>query len=156
MLARALIAALVFGTVATASAHAQTAATAATGTATDTSITSATATAAAQASVTLDHARKLVDFFWAGQADSLWAQMSTSLREKVGSPEAITEKLLEVAGRYGSETKVLEETIVPREGRFVYERTIELENAPAPLVFIWAYDADRRLSDVNMRPKSAM
>lgn len=145
MITRTLVVALLVGAAAAAPAAAQTTAPAATGD-----------SAAAEAPISIDHARKLVDFFWAGQADSLWAQMSPSLQEKVGSPEAITEKLLEVAGRYGSETEVLEETIAPSEDRFVYERTIQLENAPGPLVFLWTYDADGRLSDVNMRPKNAM
>ena len=148
MFARTLVLVTLVGAAAAAPAAAQ-------------SVPAAGDTAAAKASpapeapVSLDHARKLVDFFWAGQADSLWAQMSPTLREKVGSPGAITEKLLEVASRHGSEVEVLEETIVPRDGRFVYERTIQLENAPAPLLFLWTYDADGKLSDVNMRPKNA-
>lgn len=161
MLSRALIVTLLVGTGATASAHAQTATAATTGTAatpdaaTATATVTATNTVATEAPVSLDHARKLVEFFWAGQVDSLWAEMSPELQGKVRSPEAISEKLLEVAGRYGSETKVIEETIVPADGRFVYERTIQLESSPGPLVFLWTFDADGQLSDVNMRPKKA-
>lgn len=107
----------------------------------------------AGAGQSLEIPRRYAAWFWATQTDSLWAHMSEELRGKVGSAGAIGDKAFEVMGRYGAETAVLEETVTQEGEELVYLRTIELEAAPGPMVFIWRYRPDGTINNVNMRPK---
>ncbi|HXE57756.1 MAG TPA: hypothetical protein VNK43_07140 [Gemmatimonadales bacterium] len=98
--------------------------------------------------------RKYVAWFWEGRADSLWSHLAPGLRRRIGSPDAIVAQFLEVTGRFGAESAVLEERLERGDSTTVYRRTMKLELSSEPLVFTWVLAPDGSIADVGMRPRS--
>src|SRR6185295_19461931 len=68
----------------------------------------------------LAFARKLSEWFFTAQKDSLWAHSSADVQKMLEKPEAYVAALNDLSGRAGSEEKVVEEKFVKRKGNTQY------------------------------------
>jgi len=87
----------------------------------------------------LAHARRLTRWFYNAQADSLRQFIPQEDLQRF-TPAEITRQLAEVTARAGTETEVIEEKFVKRNGGTQYWRAARFSNAPEPVLFRWAFN----------------
>jgi len=103
---------------------------------------------------TLALARQYTVWLYTGQVDSLFAhhpadaQRDTTLRSRIrGSVE-------QLALRAGTETAVIEEKFVKRNGRTQYWRTAKFSDFAEPLLVRWVLNPDGTIGGIGMGPLS--
>ncbi|MFN2564067.1 MAG: hypothetical protein ABR499_03540 [Gemmatimonadaceae bacterium] len=101
----------------------------------------------------LAFARKVTLWFYSGMADSLWANMTPRFQEG-GSKERILQEVAQFTARLGTETEVVEEKFVKRNGRTQYWRTANYSLFPEPFLLRWVITSDLRIDGVGMGPRS--
>ena len=119
------------------------------------------AAAPAQAPVTLPDSvviatgRRYADWFFNGQADSLYAHLTPETQKSLGTPAALMRGRDELAGRAGSEVEVVAEKANRRKGLPQYWRASRYElYAEEPIVVRFLLDGERRVAGIGMGPES--
>jgi hypothetical protein len=108
---------------------------------------------AAAARDSLGFARRYTSWFYSGVVDSIWANMTPGLREG-RSKEEVLEQTIQFAARLGTETEVIEEKFVKRNGRTQYWRTANFSLSGEPFLLRWVITPDLRVDGVGMGPRS--
>ncbi len=98
--------------------------------------------------------RQLTDWFYAGEVDSLVAHSDSGMRAAFGR-----DKWVEATGQWltraGTETSLVEERWVRRNGLRQYWRVMNVSNFPDGAVMLrWALEPGKRIAGVGMNPAS--
>jgi hypothetical protein len=101
----------------------------------------------------LAHARRLTQWFYAGQADSLRAYIPDADRPRFTN-DVINERLMQLTGRAGTELEVIEEKFVKRNGQTQYWRTARFSLMSEPVLFRWVLDPTGHIIGQGMGPRS--
>lgn len=110
----------------------------------------ATAQAPAAPRDSLAFARKVSEWFFTAQKDSLWAHSSPDVQKEMAKPDAYVEALTELSTRAGSEDKVIEEKFVRRKGNTQYWRTSKYSIESEPVMIRFAFSRDFQIIGVGM------
>ena len=102
----------------------------------------------------LAFARKLSEWFFTGQKDSLWAHSSADVKKQLEKPDSYVEALNDLSARAGSEEKVVEEKFVKRKGNTQYWRTSKYSLAGEPVMVRFAFSPDFTIIGIGMNPAS--
>ena len=89
----------------------------------------------------LARGRHYTQWFFSGQADSLWAHLSPAAQEALGSVAAIR---TESAGmqQWGVQGALLSEQIIPRGTGWEYRRTMRMTHEHAPMMATLIFNAN--------------
>lgn len=98
--------------------------------------------------------RKYALWMYAGASDSLYAAMSPDMQKDLGSPDEILNRADQLASRAGSETEVVSEKVVKRNGQWQYWRTAKFTQAPEPLTIRFVIADDGTIVGIGMNPAS--
>jgi hypothetical protein len=99
-------------------------------------------------------ARQYTVWFYTGEVDSLIkhhaadAQRDTTLRRNLSA------QVEQLAMRAGTETAVIEEKFVKRNGRTQYWRTAKFTDFPEPLLLRWVINPDGTIGGMGLGPRS--
>jgi len=110
----------------------------------------AVAQAPAASKDSLAFARRVSEWFFTAQKDSLWAHSSLDVQKEMQTPDAYVEALNELSARAGSEDKVIEEKFVRRKGNTQYWRTSKYSIEGEPLMIRFAFSSDFQIIGVGM------
>lgn len=110
--------------------------------------------AAAMPADSLAHARRLTDWFFAGQFDSLRLWLAPELQAG-RTPEKLQEDLDQLVTRAGVEVEVLEERFAKRNRQTQYWRTSWYSVFSEPILFRWAFDREGRITGMGLGPASS-
>lgn len=115
--------------------------------------------AAQSAPVTRDDSlalgRKVVQWIYEDQADSLWARADGRLRGMMGSQEALSRENVQLIVSFGAETEVVEETVSARDGNLVYTREVRFESRPdESRVWTFVIAPDGTITDGKFQSKA--
>ena len=102
----------------------------------------------------LAFARRLSEWFFTGQKDSLWAHSSADVQKMLEKPDAYVSALNDLSGRAGSEEKVIEEKFVKRKGNTQYWRTSKYSMEAEPVMIRFAFSPDFRIVGIGMNKAS--
>ncbi|HEX6644858.1 MAG TPA: hypothetical protein VF037_09270 [Gemmatimonadales bacterium] len=102
----------------------------------------------------LAHARKLTEWFFTAQFDSLHRWLTPEMRER-RTPASLQEDLDQLVSRAGLESEVVEEKFVKRNGQTQYWRTGRYTIFPEPVLFRWAFDKQGRIGGMGLGPASS-
>lgn len=97
--------------------------------------------------------RQLTDWWYAGQADSIYAWMTPDAREKMPKDEFLQQRDM-ILGRIGSEVIVVEDKMTLRKGNRQYWRESKVETMDEPVVTRWVFDKDGNVIGLGINPKS--
>jgi len=99
--------------------------------------------------------RKLTDWFFAGQTDSLMAYMSPDMIARVGGADGLLKKRENVLVRLGGETSVIGDRMTSSAGRPQYWRESKFElGPPEPEVMRLVFDSQGLVIDTGLSPLS--
>ena len=98
----------------------------------------------------LDIARKYANWFLTYQADSLIAHFPAEDKPQPGARVEMDQQMTTFATRAGSETQLLEERWVRRNGRRQYWRKSTYSNAPEPVLLRLVILPDGSLGGIGM------
>lgn len=101
----------------------------------------------------LAHARRITQWFFTSQADSLIQFVPPADREKM-TKQAILTRVGELTARVGTETEVLEERFVKRNGQTQYWRTSKYTLASEPIMVRWVLNAKGEILGMGLNPAS--
>ena len=102
----------------------------------------------------LAYARQITTWFFAGEADSLVAH-SDSGGQGIEAEAEWQDRLASFTARIGTETEVLEEKFVKRNGSTQYWRTSKYSNyTTEPFMIRWAFNKQGQLIGAGINPKS--
>lgn len=101
----------------------------------------------------LAHARKLVQWFYTSQVDSLLSFVPEQDREKI-TKDRLLGMVAQFASRMGGETEVIEEKFVKRNGATQYWRSAKYALATEPMLFRWAFNAQGQVAGQGFGPLS--
>jgi hypothetical protein len=102
----------------------------------------------------LAFARKLSEWFFTAQKDSLWAHSSADIQKMMQKPDAFVDALNELSGRAGAEQKVIEEKFVKRKGNTQYWRTSKYSIEADPVMIRFAFSPDFKIIGIGMNKAS--
>lgn len=99
--------------------------------------------------------RKVSEWFFNGQADSILAHMDSVSRERVGGVEGIMQQRDMLAARVGTEVAVVEEKMTRRKGipQYWRESTYDVMTAE-PFVIRFLFNEEGAMVGAGMGPKS--
>lgn len=100
--------------------------------------------------------RQVFSWFWAGQADELWARAAAPLREMMESPEGIREAAAEFPEMMGTETAVLSEQLLTHDGARVYLRATAYTLVPELFWAVTFTPEDRMVHSILALPRQAV
>lgn len=91
----------------------------------------------------------------AGQADDLWAMFAESMKQALGGQQKFSDMMAQGHAQVGTETKMLEESLVPFliGPATVYSRLSQFSSAPMPIMTVIAVDTSGQLVGFYMRPE---
>lgn len=113
------------------------------------------AQAQANDDMVLERGRQLTMWFYDGEADSLWAAMTESFRERVGTAESVRDMMAMVATQAGMETEVVSENVYQHEsGAHEYRRIGTFDASTENIVVLWRVDDDGMIVSAGIRPES--
>ena len=95
-------------------------------------------------------ARKWALWLYTTQSDSLFAQMDSASKAAAGTPRELDNSSAELATRAGSETKVIEEKFITRNGNRQYWRTANFSSLTEPLLVRFVMNAKGQLMGIGM------
>lgn len=102
----------------------------------------------------LAYARQITTWFFAGEVDSLVAH-SDSGGQGIEAETEWQDRLASFTARVGTETEVLEEKFVKRNGNTQYWRTSKYSDyATEPVMVRWAFNREGQLIGAGVNPKS--
>lgn len=97
--------------------------------------------------------RKYVQWFYTGQADSLYAHLPASDRQQL-TPSVLADAMAQLAARAGTEVELVEERWVRRNGRRQYWRVARFSDAPENVMLRLVILPDGTLGGIGMNPAS--
>jgi murein DD-endopeptidase MepM/ murein hydrolase activator NlpD len=97
--------------------------------------------------------REATQRFRAGEIGPLWAQMTSRMREALGSEQALEQFRAQVLDQFGEAKALIEETVDSEAGVRVYRRFERFSKVPAVIVTEWSFDADDRIAGFYVRPR---
>ena len=98
--------------------------------------------------------RQLTDWFYAGEVDSLVAHSDSGMRATFGRDQWV-QATGQWLTRAGSETSLVEERWVKRNGFRQYWRVMNVSNFPDGAVMLrWALEPGKKIAGVGMNPAS--
>ncbi len=98
--------------------------------------------------------RQLTDWWYAGQADSIYAIMTPDARAKMDKGEFLQQRDM-ILARIGSEVIVVEDKMTLRKGNRQYWRESKVETMDEPVVMRWVFDTEGNVIGLGINPKSA-
>ena len=101
----------------------------------------------------LAHARRLTQWFYAGQVDSLRAFIPDADKPRFTN-DVIMDRLAQLTGRAGTELEVIEEKFVKRNGQTQYWRSAKFSLMTEPMLFRWVLDPAGHIIGQGMGPLS--
>lgn len=96
--------------------------------------------------------RYTADFF-AGHHDVIWQQMTDAMRKTMGSEAALGELQRRVATGAGTEANVIRETVRVQPGAKTYLRYSLFDRSDVPVLVLWSFDGQGRISGFRIRPE---
>jgi hypothetical protein len=99
-------------------------------------------------------ARQYTVWLYTGQVDSLFAHHPADDQRDSTLRRRITASVEQLALRAGTETSVIEEKFVKRNGRTQYWRTAKFSDFAEPLLIRWVMNPDGTIGGIGMGPKS--
>lgn len=100
-------------------------------------------------------ARQYTVWLYTGQVDSLFAHHPADAQKDTTLRQRIRASVDQLALRAGTETRVIEEKFVKRNGRTQYWRTATFSDFPAePLLVRWVLNPDGTIGGIGMGPLS--
>jgi len=111
----------------------------------------ATASPAGGEGLDLSRGRSLVRQFQRGELEQLHRSFSPELAAQM-SVDALRQMQLEVSRRLGTETEVLDETILPGPNFRIYTRTARFENHGGEIDFVVQLNEEREIVGLEFRP----
>lgn len=100
------------------------------------------------------YGRQIVEWFFAGQTDSILAHSSPDVLDRMGGAKGLLEARDELLARVGSETKVISDKMTKRKGNPQYWRESDYENGPEPIVLRFVFNAQAQVIGIGMGPLS--
>jgi hypothetical protein len=101
----------------------------------------------------LAHARRITQWFFTSQADSLIQFVPPADREKMNK-QAILTQVGGFTARVGTETEVVEERFVKRNGQTQYWRTSKYTLASEPIMLRWVLNPKGEILGMGVNPAS--
>lgn len=113
------------------------------------------APAAAQTVDSLAIGRKVTDWFYRAQTDSLWAYLSDTadFESRQAFDSGLHEQLATVITRAGFEEELLSEEFVKRNGKYQYWRTAKFSDMAEPLMIRWVL-VNGKIAGMGLNPAS--
>ena len=108
----------------------------------------------AQSTDSLAFARKISEWFFTAQKDSLWAHSSADMKTQLEKPDSFVDALNDLSARAGAEDKVVEEKFVKRKGNTQYWRTSKYSLVGEPVMVRFAFSPDFTIIGIGMNPAS--
>jgi hypothetical protein len=99
-------------------------------------------------------ARKYANWFLTYQADSLFAHLPPDARQQAGSAAEMNDQMLQFAAHAGTETELVEERWVRRNGKRQYWRKGVYSVAPEPVLLRLVILPDGSLGGIGFSPAS--
>jgi hypothetical protein len=103
---------------------------------------------------TLALARQYTVWFYTGQVDSLMAHHPASAQRDTTVRRQLTARMEQVAVRAGTETAVIEEKFVKRNGATQYWRTAKFTDMSEPFLLRWVINPDGTIGGLGLGPLS--
>jgi hypothetical protein len=103
---------------------------------------------------TLALARQFTVWLYTGQVDSLFAHHPADAQRDTTLRQRIRASVDQLALRAGTETAVIEEKFVKRNGRTQYWRTAKFSDFGEPLLVRWVLNPDGTIGGIGMGPLS--
>lgn len=97
--------------------------------------------------------RQLTEWFYTGQADSIYSRMTADAAEKMPKGEFLQQRDM-ILARVGSEKIVVDEKMTLRRGNRQYWRESITDAMEEPVVLRWVFDADGKVIGLGINPKS--
>ena len=97
--------------------------------------------------------RQLTDWWYAGQADSIYASMTAEAREEMPKDEFLQQRD-QILAHIGGETRVVEDKMTLRKGNRQYWRESQVEAMEEPVVMRWVFDKEGHVIGLGINPKS--
>ncbi|HUF25793.1 MAG TPA: hypothetical protein VMM18_02330 [Gemmatimonadaceae bacterium] len=102
----------------------------------------------------LELARRYTTWFYTGEADSLWANMSPRMKRRLGTARELIDIHRRLITEGGAEIAVLEERFVTRYKRAQYWRTARFSEVSEPVLLRWVIAPDGRIDAMGLGPLS--
>ena len=102
----------------------------------------------------IDIARTYATWFLTYQADSLFAHLPPEDRQQAGSVAEMNNQMMQFAARAGTETALLEERWVRRNGKRQYWRKAAYSISPEPILLRLVILPDGSLGGIGLGPAS--
>lgn len=99
-------------------------------------------------------ARQYTAWFYTGEVDSLMAHHAADVPRDSTLRRRVTQSMEQLALRAGTETSVIEEKFVKRNGRTQYWRTAKFTDFAEPILLRWVINPDGSIGGVGMGPLS--
>ena len=99
---------------------------------------------------TLALARQYTAWFYTGQVDSLIAHYPVSAQRDTTLRRQLTARMEQVAVRAGTETAVIEEKFVKRNGATQYWRTAKFSDMSEPFLLRWVINPDGSIGGMGL------
>jgi hypothetical protein len=98
--------------------------------------------------------RQLTDWWYLGQADSIYSRMSEDSRSKMPKEEFLDQRL-QILARIGGETAVVEEKMTLRKGNRQYWRESKVDAMTEEAVVMrWVFSPEGQVIGLGINPKS--
>ena len=102
----------------------------------------------------LDIARPFANWFLTYQADSLFAHLPPDAKQQVGSSADMSKQMMQFAAQAGTETELVEERWVRRNGKRQYWRKAVYSIAPEPVLLRLVILPDGTLGGIGLSQAS--
>jgi hypothetical protein len=99
-------------------------------------------------------ARQYTVWFYTGEVDSLIAHHPADSQRDTTLRRGITARMEQVALRAGTETAVIEEKFVKRNGATQYWRTAKFSDMSEPFLLRWVINPDGTIGGMGLGPRS--
>ena len=99
-------------------------------------------------------ARRFTAWFYTGQVDSLLAHYPAETRSDSSARSRLQQNFDQLTVRAGTETAVIEEKFVMRNGRPQYWRTARFSDFPEPLLIRWVINGNGEIVGMGLGPLS--
>ena len=97
--------------------------------------------------------RTYTRWLYEGKTDTLWALLTPEMRGVIPSAEQLAAFRARIESQLGTETEVVSESAVERDGVVAYTRLARFANVPARVQVSWTTDAGGRISGMLVRPQ---
>jgi len=98
--------------------------------------------------------RKVTEWFFAGQTDSILAHSSPDVLDRMGGATGLLEARDQLLSRAGSEVEVITDKMTKRKGNPQYWRESKYELPPEPIVLRFVFNAQAQIIGIGMGPAS--